>query len=259
MSCGAYREAREAYTRLILLRAESPVAYFSRGLAEREMGEIESAQADFERAVQLDPHNADFRWERFKILRLRRELLEETDVGRLEEPVKRNLRSVLSMLMGQDLVNIIRLDEYDVTAKMEYAILLDERGESETALALLDKCVRMSPYDPYVLNERGRLLHRMGRYDDAIRDYAEALRECDSCGFLLFNRALSLKMSGRTGEAVDALQKVIREDSLDGGAWLLLGECRLLRGESREGCLALRKSISLGEPGALERYHELCR
>jgi len=244
---------------LIQLRPESPVAYFSRGLASRELGEIESAQTDFERAVQVEPQNGDFRWERFKILRLRRELLEETDVGELERPVKENLRTVLSLLMRQDLVNIIRLDPYDVTAKMEYALLLSEIGESESALALLDKCVIISPDDPYVLNERGRLLHGMGRYDEAITDYDQALGECDSCSFVLYNKALSLKTSGRIEEAVDALQKVVLADSLDGGAWFMLGECQFLRGENREGCLALRRSVALGEPGALERYHELCR
>ncbi len=99
----------------------------------------------------------------------------------------------------------------------------------------------------------------MGRYADAIEDYDMALRYCDSCILVKYNRALSLRKCGRIEEALAGFEEVVIDDSLDGGGWLNLGELQHLVGRRDEGCVSLQKSMSLGIPEARDLYEELCR
>ena len=55
-----------------------------------------------------------------------------------------------------------------------------------------------------------------------------AKSSCDTCTWLLYNRALTLKASFRSLEAVETLNALLDIDSLDSDAWLMLGQCYFL-------------------------------
>jgi tetratricopeptide (TPR) repeat protein len=254
-----YEAASLLFTRYIQLCPDAPGGYFARGIANRELGKRRGAEADFAKAILLNPNSTYFRWARFKILQGRYESLQSSATTTLERPVSETLRSALSTLMMQDLERILQLDPQDISARLEYASLLSLRGSLEEAMTELDSSVLEAPFDAGVRNERGRLLHEMGRYADAIKDYDVALQYCDSCALVKYNRALSLKKCGRIEEAVAAFQEVVAEDSLDGGAWLNLGELQHMIGRRDDGCVSLRTSMTLGIPEARDLYEELCR
>ena len=62
---GAYRkngqpaEAKKVYDAILGLKPEEKDAYFLRGSAELELGDYESAKADFDKAISMDPKNYD--------------------------------------------------------------------------------------------------------------------------------------------------------------------------------------------------------
>jgi tetratricopeptide (TPR) repeat protein len=255
----AYDEAFPLLTRYVQLRPASPQGYYARGIAYRELGDLQCAVSDFESAISLNPNSTLYRWSRFGILQRRYENLQETAAPQLERPAWETLKSALATLMMGDLEQILRLDPQDLSARLEYALLLNLRGFAREAMTQLDRCVLESPFDPDVRNERGRMLHEMGRYADAIEDYDMAIRYCDNCALVKYNRALSLKKCGDFEGAVAAFKEVVSEDSLDGGAWLNLGELQHLLGRKDAGCVALQKSMSLGIPEARDLYEEKCR
>lgn len=258
-----YEGASHLFTRYIQLCPDSPRGYYDRGFAYQALGQLQAAEKDFEKAVLLNPNNTDFRWARFKILQRRYENIEtylRSFVGTtFERPAWELLKSALTTLMSRDLMDILRLDPHDISARLEYASVLILRGSLEEALTELDTTVLEAPFEADVRNERGRLLHEMGRYANAIEDYDVALRYCDSCTLVKYNRALALKECGRVEEALAAFEEVVTEDSLDGAAWLNVGQLQRLLGRRDEGCVSLQKSMNLGIPEARDLYEELCR
>jgi len=255
----AYEAASLLFTRYIQFHPKAPEGYFFRGRAYQDMGDLKAAERDFEAAILLNADNTSYRWARYEILRLRYKNLETSAALPLERPAWETLKSALATLMMKDLDGILRLDPHDVAARMEYASLLSLRGSTQEAVFQLDRAVLELPFDPGVRNERGRMLHEVGRYADAITDYDMALRYCDSCTLVKYNRALSLRKCGKMEEAIAAFQEVVMEDSLDGGAWFNLGELQHLLGRSQAGCLSLQKSMSLGIPEARDLYEKKCR
>lgn len=258
-----YDQASLVLTKYIQLCPNAPQGYFARGIAYRALGNLHGAEKDFENAVVLNPNSINYRWARFNVLQRRYENIQtylRSFVGTtFERPAWELLRSALATLMMGDLREILRLDPHDISARLEYASVLILRGSLEEALTELDRTVLEAPFEADVRNERGRLLHEMGRYADAIEDYDVALRYCDSCTLVKFNRALSLKECGRVEEALAAFEEVVTEDSLDGAAWLNVGDLQHLLGRRDEGCVSLQKSMNLGIPEARDLYEELCR
>ena len=56
---GQPAEAKKVYDAILGLKPEEKDAYFLRGSAELELGDYESAKADFDQAISMDPKNYD--------------------------------------------------------------------------------------------------------------------------------------------------------------------------------------------------------
>ena len=56
---GQPAEAKKVYDAILGLKPEEKDAYFLRGSAELELGDYESAKADFDKAISMDPKNYD--------------------------------------------------------------------------------------------------------------------------------------------------------------------------------------------------------
>lgn len=65
---GQPAEARKVYDAILGLKPEEKDAYFLRGSTELELGDYESAKADFDRAISLDPKNYDRLIEIYEVL-----------------------------------------------------------------------------------------------------------------------------------------------------------------------------------------------
>lgn len=71
------------------------------------------------------------------------------------------------------------IDWIDTTCASAYktrAFADVESKRTDSALAYLDKTIRLAPYWALPLAERGYLLNQLGRHDDALASYEDALR-----------------------------------------------------------------------------------
>jgi tetratricopeptide (TPR) repeat protein len=221
-----YTRAYDSFTQYLTFSPKSPGAYYNRALAAIGLSKYDKALDDLDETIRLSPGDLDARYMRFRLRADRREaLFEDTTVTSAARPMKQNLEHALTIFMMDELNAILKMD----------------------------------PQDIWALNERGRMKHEQGEYDAALADYNAALMLCDTCSWLLYNKALTLRTSWRTREALSVLETLIRADSLDGNAWLLYGECKFALGRRKEACDAFRRSMGLGVPEAEERYNTLCR
>jgi tetratricopeptide (TPR) repeat protein len=220
-----YAEPYETFTRYVALDSTSSFGYYNRAIALVGLNRPSDALVDLDKALRLNAGNIDALWLRFRINARRREIVRDDTAASLSQrPMKQIMESTLKVLMLEDLDAVLRIDRTDVLA----------------------------------LNERGRLKHERGDYEAALADYDAALVVCDTCSWLLYNKALTLKASWRGREAIPLLEKVIRADSSDGEAWLLLGECYFGLGRREDACYAFRRSMQLGVAEAEDRINELC-
>jgi tetratricopeptide (TPR) repeat protein len=221
-----YAQAYESFSQVITLLPTSAEAYYNRALAAIGMDKFKEALADLTEAVRLDPGNLDARWMRFKLWSEQRAYMrEDTAFSPVVRPLKSNMESALTVFMRNEL-----------DAILEYA-----------------------PTDIWALNERGRLEHECADYDAALADYNKALVLCDTCTWLMYNKALTLKASFQCQEAVQLLNTLLEIDNSDGEAWLMLGECYFELARRTKACEAFRRSMQVGVAAAEERYKALCR
>jgi tetratricopeptide (TPR) repeat protein len=221
-----YARAYDSFTQYLTLSPKSPGAYYNRALAAIGLSKYDEALDDLDETIRLSPGDLDARYMRFKLTAERREaLFEDTTVTSATRPVKQNLENALTVFMMDELNAILKTD----------------------------------PADIWALNERGRMEHEQGEYDAALADYNAALMLCDTCSWLLYNKALTLRACWRTREALAVLTTLVAADSLDGEAWLLYGECKFALGRRKEACDAFRRSMEQGIPEAADRYNTLCR
>jgi tetratricopeptide (TPR) repeat protein len=255
-----YEAAYDTFTSYLVLDSTSSAGYFNRGLAATGLDRLMEGLQDFEQAVLLGPGNTDARWMRYRI---RQQLLEterdSSGMGFPRRSLHQTMASALIALMLEDLSMLLKIDDQDVSAWYERGVLLRSLGRREEAQRDLDIALLNAPWDIWVRNEHGRLMHDLGDYDAAVDDYDAALAVCDTCTWLLYNKALSLKAGGQIQQAAETIGELVAVDSLDGEAWFMLAECDILLGRKRDACAALLRSSELGVTEAWERYKEICR
>ncbi|HEY8086063.1 MAG TPA: tetratricopeptide repeat protein, partial [Methylophilaceae bacterium] len=91
-----------------------------------------------------------------------------------------------------------------------YGVLHCQRGQFETALALIDKAVSLNPSFPDAHLNLGIALHELRRYDEAVASYDRAIKLKPLNPQAFFNRGNSLRASKRYDEAVASYEKAIQ-------------------------------------------------
>lgn len=221
-----YAQACSTFTKYLDLDPRSAGGHYNRALAFSGQGKFSNALDDLDWAIRLDPIDTDARWMRFRIQSLLRDgCRSDTTVTSAARPMKQQLESILSVSM----------------------------------MAELDRILEINKADYWALNERGRMKQERGEYNEALTDYDAALVLCDTCTWLLYNKALTLRSVWRTRDALAVLERLVELDDRDGDAWLLLGECRFGLGMRKEACAAFYRSMRLGVAEAQERYETLCK
>ena len=256
----AFADAETTFTAYIALWPDGPEGYYNRGVARAGQDRFADAMTDFDRVVRISPGDTDARWMRFRI----REsyvtaLADSVRPDAYERPVFRTLIDALTVLQMEELSALIRYDPYDIAARCERGILLRKTGRYEEARTDLAVALLNAPWDVQSRTERGNLFLDLGDYAAALDDYDAALKACDTCTWLLYNKALAFRGAGRLPDAVQSLEALVAADSLDGGAWFMLGECRMTLGDREGARRAYARSAARGFPEGLERLEELTR
>src|ERR1035441_10323175 len=128
------------------------------------------------------------------------------------------------------------------------AVRLHQAGDLAGAAASYQACLAVEPGRVDARSNLGAVLARMGRYQDAIREYLEALKSAtpELTPRLRFNLALAYYKSFQIPEAVAELEALHAAQPADLNLALLLADCYLRMGE-------FQKAIDAAEP--LESSH----
>ncbi|WP_328347890.1 tetratricopeptide repeat protein [Micromonospora sp. NBC_00421] len=185
-AAGRHRAAIRDHGAAIRLGPHLPEAYFNRAVLHQERGRTGRARDDLERVLAIDPGHLDARIALVN-LHLGRGALDVAEAGARaglaltpDEPVLLCTLGLIRSERGgpaeaEELFSrALAGDPELVEAWTNRAAVRFDRGEVAAAVADLDRAVALSAA-PVPRYNRGTALVRLGRWDEAARDFTDAL------------------------------------------------------------------------------------
>ncbi len=184
---GRLAEAEQLCRQIVALRRDHFDAAHVLAVVQAAQGKHEAALASYDRALALQPRNADVLSNRGNSL---------LAAGRAEEALASYDRALAARPdfvaalsnRGSALERLGRLDEavasYDAALKLQpdFADALYNRGNAlkalrhyEEALASYERLLALRPRHADALNNRGQVLKELQRYDEALKSYDAAI------------------------------------------------------------------------------------
>jgi len=205
--------AIEEYGETIRLKPDYAEAFNNRGNARSDKDDLEDAIEDYSEAIRLKPDYAVAFYNRGNARR-----------------TKRDLEGAI-----QDYSEAIRLKPDYAAAFNNRGVALRAKGDLEGALREYTEAIRLKPDYAAAFNNRGAALQARGDLEGAIEDYSEAIRLKPDEADAFNNRGAVLQAKGEIQGAIADFQKYL---DLGGGA--RHGD----QGEVEKKIRDLKKSIS---------------
>ncbi|MBE9605203.1 tetratricopeptide repeat protein [Acetobacteraceae bacterium H6797] len=221
---GQHAEALAAYDKVIARAPELAEAHHNRGLMLEAIGRPRDAGAAYAEAVRLDPRFADAHLSLGNILH--RAGAFDAAVERFEAVLQLQPRSLKAQfnranalrdkgaaeeaLEGYD--RALAIDPTHAGARGNRAMTLVDLRRRDEALAQLAEAGT-----PELLNIKGNILHEMGRFEEALACFDQALALAPADATALSNRANALMALGRHEAAMESHDRALaaRPDDAD--------------------------------------------
>ena len=165
--------------------------WFRLGDVQEDLGRLEDAQQSFGRAVALKPDHLEALYNRARALR---------GLGRVQDAAA-SLTLALQSGGGTPALCAQMLQLR--------ALLQEDAGELEPALASLDDAVLLAPERAALHHNRGVLLQRLARPVEALAAHDRALRLGLDAPDAHYNRGNTLQSLGRTADALTAYRAAL--------------------------------------------------
>ena len=182
-----HSEAEYAYTTAIKIDPRGAF-YYNRGILQSERSKLESALADYDRALEINPQDSDIYNNRGNIYYTRGELkLALADYNKALEFDSQNSlayknRSGLHRYKGEfelafaDLNRALKINPRYAEAYNNRGLLYSEQGEFELAFADLNRALKINPQLAEAYYNRGNLYNNRREAESALADYNQALQ-----------------------------------------------------------------------------------
>ena len=250
-------EKIQFYGRAIRLNPNYAVAFYNRGIARQDKGDLDGALRDYNEAVRLRPTDSDFYINRGLVRQDKGDIkgaLEDFNEAIRLNPAdpegyvnRANARSSKKSELKdamRDYDEAIRLKPDYADAFYNRADARYEQGDLKGALKDYDEAIRLSPDYSEAFNNRGLVREEQGDVDGALQDYNLAISFNSEYTDPYYNRALIFQQKKDYVAAIADFQKY-----LDNGGGANGGDQkeveRIIRG--------LKKKLGTKQPKARAR------
>ena len=222
---GLYDLAIANYDKAIQLEPNDANAYYNRGLAKGKLGEYFAAISDFDKAIQLKPNDA------------------EAYIG----------RGLAKTGLGQ---HFAAISDYDkaIQLKPDYAFAYYNRGIAKATLDQLfaaisdfDKAIQLKPDYVNAYGNRGIAKGELGEYFAAISDFDKVIQLKPDLAKGYYNRGIAKGKLGEYFAAISDFDKAIQRKPDYAEAYLDRGLARALLNRTLEAKQDLRTALRLAE------------
>jgi len=199
----------------------SAITFYNLGTLYMKGGQPSRAKAAFERALELQPDNADAGNSLGALL---------AQSGEVPAAIER-FRAALR----------VKPDFPDALNNLGFALF--QTGQADQAYDLYQKALKLQPDFPEALNNLGIFFGRQGDLDRALAYFREAVDKRRGYGEAANNLALVLAARGDTEEAVTVLRRLLQENPGFEMAYVTLSRIYLKAGRRAEGVQILERLL----------------
>lgn len=203
-------------------RAQSK-EHFDRAVELHRKKEYLAAQAEYERALELDPRNGKAYANLGDVF---------ISSGALQEAVSALQKSV-------------SVDPGDAMAFTNLGYALGELGKLDESLEAYKNTVALKPDYALGHNNLGFAYFKSGKLDEAAEAYKESIRLDPNYVRAYYNLADVYKAQNRWERVVTALKLAVRKDPQNPAAYNSLGEAHLKLGEQQEAIAAFGQALRI--------------
>lgn len=197
-----FDEALQSLDQAIALNPHFPEPYYNKATVLIKLKRLEEALAYLDRYITLKPENHLAIFLKSDICR---------KLGRLE-------------LATIECRKVVNLQPDYVPALSNLGQFLSDQGFYEEALFYLQKGLSIDQ-SADILNNIGVTYERMGKYEDALKTFTEALKLSPKSKDYLINCAIVLEKSGKLEESIFYSNQVLEQDDQNEGAYFGRAAC----------------------------------
>jgi len=221
-----YDEAQAAFEQSIQ-RSQNPNAYYDLGLIALYKNQPAEARSRLEKAVELDPANADA-WNNLGVAmgqlgdqdQARRNFQRALDLQPAHLVAVQNMIKVLRYQSRPQevravLLKAIESDPRQAELHHELGMFLVESGDLDGGLAEFEKAVELGPSNPEMLNALGVALMQKGDGERAMQIFEKCVRLAPNFGLAVLNMATLYLSAGKADKAHDVLSEFLKRNPED--------------------------------------------
>ncbi|KND02792.1 uncharacterized protein SPPG_01873 [Spizellomyces punctatus DAOM BR117] len=236
-----------------------PLAYNLRATFAFLRGDVESALADLEKSLELDPKNvntiikrASLFMERAEVEQAIKEYNRAIEIDPKDPDVYYHSTGQIRVLTQdnygaiEDYKKSISLDDTFVYAHIQLGVAQYKLGDISTAVTTFEKAARKFKSSGEVFNYHGEILLDTQRFDEALANFDKAIEMMPNSPLPYINKAilyLQWKQDASTAEA--ECRKAIGVDPLCDMAYAQLAQLLLHQGKFEESLDAYDKAADL--------------
>lgn len=185
---GRYEEALAEYWKAIQLDPTNAEVYYHEGVTYDKMEKFQEAIVSYDQALMLNPYNKEAYYNR------------GTVYGKLEK---------FSEALN-DFSRAIQLDPGDSEVYCNRGLTYENMGEFRLAIADYNLAISLDPTDPKAYYNRGNAYGNLGEFQKAIGDYDRAILLNPSFSDAYNNRGNTYQKAGKFQEALADFNKAIQ-------------------------------------------------
>ena len=229
-----YRESATLLETRCAENADDARSWFLLGACLHRMRELDRALAAFDRSIQLDPENLQAAYAVIAVL---------NDAGRPEAALSRCNQFLL---------------RHPNVAQLHFStgVVCETLGDFHAALEHYDHALKLDPRSFAALQNRGIVLTRLGRIDEAVESNRRLVSGCPDQVDSHYNLAESCLAARRYDEAILAAEQALRIDPGHALSRLDLGLALAAGGRIEEARNELNRVLSSGHPSVRERAEQ---
>jgi tetratricopeptide (TPR) repeat protein len=199
-------------------------AYANRGLAYSVKGDHARAMADLDKAIELDPNMARAFFTRGNVFSAK---------GDYDHAIA-------------DFDKAVSLNPLYADAYKGRGVAYEKAGNVDRSMADFDKAVELQPNNPVFLNSRCWARGVEGRdLQKALDDCNAALKIAPGSAYVLNSRGMVQIKAGKYEQAIEDLSTAIREDAKDADSLYARGVARVKVGDTRGGGIDMAAATAI--------------
>lgn len=220
--------AATAFEEAVALDPQHPEVYSKRGIAAFYAGRKQEALRDLDRAIALEPDDANLVLNRALIALdaggtpqaalegISRAIALEPTYSQAYEKRAEVLQTAGRTAEAlEDYGRAIEANPRNLSAREKRAELNREQGDHAASLPDYDVCVANRPDDPWLHRRRAEAFYKLGRYEEALQDFERAATLEPGVAVLHVERGNVLQLLERPEEALAAYRDALAADPMN--------------------------------------------